>query len=84
MNALGISPEAAIAHGRRLLAEGAKGAETPFHPINILNTYVWKPPFVPPRIGDILDSALAQHTGPNSYPGDAKPSPNWPPKPAFL
>lgn len=68
-----VNPEFA-----RLLAEGAKGAETPFHPINILNTYVWKPPFVPARIEAILESALAQHTGPKSYPGDARPSPNWP------
>lgn len=62
----------------RLLAEGARGADTPFHPRAILNTYVWKPPFVPARIEDILTSALAQHTGPQDYPGDAVPSANWP------
>ena len=62
----------------RLLAEGARGAETPFHPRNILNTYVWKPPFIPSRIEDILTSALSQHTGPKDYPGDAVSSGNWP------
>lgn len=62
----------------RLMAEGARGAETPFHPRTILNTYVWKPPFVPARIEAILDGTLAQHTGPEDYPGDSVPSPNWP------
>lgn len=62
----------------RLLADGDRGDATPAHPRNILNTYVWKPPFVPARIEDILSAALAQHTGPQAYPGDAVPSPNWP------
>ena len=62
----------------RLLAAGDRGADTPFHPRNILNTYVWKPPFVPAAIEDILTSALAQQTGPHAYPGDAVPSPHWP------
>lgn len=62
----------------RLLAEGARGDETPFHPRNILNTFVWKPPFVPARIEDLLDAALAQHTGDQDYPGDMTPSDNWP------
>jgi pimeloyl-ACP methyl ester carboxylesterase len=62
----------------RLMTEGNRGDATPFHPRNILNTYVWKPPFVPARIEDILTSALAQQTGPDAYPGDATPSPNWP------
>jgi hypothetical protein len=61
-----------------LLAAGDRGEDTPFHPRNILNTYVWKPPFVPARFEDILTSALAQHTGPQDYPGDIVPSANWP------
>jgi pimeloyl-ACP methyl ester carboxylesterase len=68
-----VNPEFA-----RLLAAADRGADSPFHPRNILNTYVWKPPFVPPRMEDILTSALAQQTGPHAYPGDAVPSPNWP------
>ncbi|SMY07750.1 alpha/beta hydrolase [Flavimaricola marinus] len=68
-----VNPEFA-----KLLAEGATGDETPFHPRAILNTYVWKPPFVPERMEDILASALAQQTGPQAYPGDAAPSENWP------
>lgn len=68
-----VNPEFA-----RLLAEGARGADSPFHPLSILNTFVWKPPFVPARIDDILSAALSQHTGPADYPGDKTASGNWP------
>jgi len=68
-----VNPEFA-----KLLAAGATGADSPLHPLSVLNAYVWKPPFVPARIADILASALAQHTGPKAYPGDAAASPNWP------
>ncbi|MEM7721596.1 MAG: alpha/beta fold hydrolase [Pseudomonadota bacterium] len=62
----------------RRLAEGDRSAEAETSPINILNSFVWKPPFVPDWMDDILNAALAQHTGEKAYPGDAKPSPNWP------
>lgn len=68
-----VNPEFA-----RLLAEGARGDESDFHPRNILNAFVWKPPFVPERMEDILTSALAQKTGEDAYPGDAALSENWP------
>lgn len=68
-----VNPEFA-----RLLAAKDQGSETPFHPRNILNTYVWKPPFVPAEMETLLNSALAQHIGPQDYPGDAAPSPHWP------
>jgi pimeloyl-ACP methyl ester carboxylesterase len=68
-----VNPEFA-----RLLAVGDRGEDSPLHPRAILNTYVWKPPFVPARIEDILTAALAQQTGPEAYPGDAMASPNWP------
>jgi len=61
-----------------LLAAGARGDETPFHPRSILNTYVWKPPFIPARIEALLDAALAQHCGLQDYPGDFRPSAQWP------
>jgi len=68
-----VNPEFA-----RLLAAGERGDATDTHPRNILNTYVWKPPFVPGRIEDILTSALAQHCGEADYPGDFAASENWP------
>lgn len=61
----------------RLLAAGDRGADTPFHPRNILNTYVWKPPFVPENIEMLLDAAISQHMGAQDYPGDAALSPHW-------
>ena len=68
-----VNPEFA-----RLLAAGDRGSDSPFHPRSILNTYVWKPPFVPADIDMLLDAALAQHMGAQDYPGDATPSQNWP------
>ncbi|SDR47245.1 Pimeloyl-ACP methyl ester carboxylesterase [Pseudovibrio sp. Tun.PSC04-5.I4] len=62
----------------RLLAAGETGKKDHFAPYNILNGFVWKPPFVPARMDDILSSALAQHTGDKSYPGDFVISQNWP------
>lgn len=55
-----------------------RGDETPNHMRNVLNAFVWKPPFVPERIEDILTSALAQHVGEADYPGDMVTSDNWP------
>jgi pimeloyl-ACP methyl ester carboxylesterase len=68
-----VNPEFA-----RLLAAGDRGDASPFHPLSILNTYVWKPPFVPAEIELLLDATLSQHCGPQDYPGDAAPSLNWP------
>lgn len=61
-----------------LMTAGDRGDETPNHMRNILNSFVWKPPFVPARIEDILTSALAQHVGDRDYPGDMTASENWP------
>lgn len=47
-------------------------------PLTVLNSFYWKPPFVPERIDDLLSSALSIHTGENRYPGDASASENWP------
>lgn len=61
-----------------LMKAGDRGADSPNHMRNILNNFVWKPPFVPERIEDILTAALAQHLGDQAYPGDMKASENWP------
>ncbi|MGZ9810560.1 alpha/beta fold hydrolase [Pseudoroseicyclus sp. H15] len=71
--AAGVNPDFV-----KLLAEGDRGDETPLHPRNVLNAVVWRPPFVPERMEDILTAALAQHCGPEDYPGDAETSENWP------
>ncbi len=68
-----VNPEFA-----RRLAEGDRSSESEFSPREILNKFVWKPPIIPARIEEILDAALAQHCGPQSYPGDHTVSQNWP------
>jgi len=68
-----VNPEFA-----RRLAMGDRSSDSEAAPRNVLNTFVWAPPFVPHAIEDLLDAALAQHTGPQAYPGDAQPSANWP------
>ncbi|MGL4311821.1 MAG: alpha/beta hydrolase [Paracoccaceae bacterium] len=62
----------------RLMMAGAKGTDSPSHPLSVLNAYVWKPPFVPAEIATLLDAALAQHLGDHAYPGDSRRSSNWP------
>ena len=43
-----------------------------------MNSFVWKPPFVPERIEDLLTASLSQHLGDKAYPGDSEVSDNWP------
>lgn len=44
----------------------------------VMNTFYWKPPFVPAREEDLLSSVLSAHVGAEDYPGDFVSSPNWP------
>lgn len=62
----------------KAIAEGDRGTESSTAPLNVLNGFYWKPPFVPERLDDLLSSALSIHTGENKYPGDATASDNWP------
>ena len=39
-------------------------------PRAVMNTYYWKPPFVPKQIDELLDSLLSQKLGDDKYPGD--------------
>lgn len=70
----GVNPEFA-----RLLGEKNRGSDNPqASPRVVMNTFYWKPPFVPAREEALLSSVLSEHVGPEAYPGDAVPSPNWP------
>lgn len=44
----------------------------------VMNTFYWKPPFVPEREEDLLSSLLTEKIGDKKYPGDFVPSENWP------
>jgi pimeloyl-ACP methyl ester carboxylesterase len=60
-----------------LLASGERG-DDPGTPRNIMNSFYWKPPFVPERAEDFLTSMCSTHVGEDAYPGDMVQSPNWP------
>lgn len=63
----------------RLMAEGDRGTDNPqASPRVVMNSFYWKPPFVPAREEDLLSSLLSEHVGPEQYPGDFVPSENWP------
>lgn len=57
---------------------GDRSADDANSPRNIINSFYYKPPFTAAREEDFLTAALQEKTGPERYPGDAVPSPNWP------
>lgn len=59
------------------LANGDRSNE-PGSPRNVMNSFYWKPPFVPAREEDLLSSMLRTHVGEQDYPGDMTTSENWP------
>lgn len=44
----------------------------------VMNSFYWKPPFVPAREEELLTSLLSQKVGDNRYPGDFEASTNYP------
>jgi pimeloyl-ACP methyl ester carboxylesterase len=62
----------------RLMMAKDRGAENPVSPRNVLRQFYVKPPFVPQREEALLSSMLSLRVGPEWYPGDSLPSPNWP------
>lgn len=69
-----VNPEFA-----RLMGEKNRGSDNPqASPRVVMNSFYWKPPFVPEREEELLSSLLSEKVGPDRYPGDAVQSPNWP------
>jgi pimeloyl-ACP methyl ester carboxylesterase len=62
------------------LAGGDRSTDSPFSPRNVMNTSYWSPDHrEPPEREDILvDEVLKSVTGDDGYPGDSRPSANWP------
>ncbi len=61
------------------MAAGDRGSDNPLSaPRVVMNTYYFKPPFVPAREEDLLSSVISEHVGGREYPGDFVPSSNWP------
>ncbi|MEQ1571560.1 MAG: alpha/beta hydrolase [Myxococcota bacterium] len=69
-----VNPEFA-----RRMAAGDRSTDDPqASPRNVMNTFYWKPPFRAAREEELLSSLLSEKVGPERYPGDSTPSPNWP------
>jgi pimeloyl-ACP methyl ester carboxylesterase len=60
------------------IAAGDRGSDSQVSPRVVMNTFYWKPPFIPVREEDLLSSVLSEHIGDQEYPGDSVPSSNWP------
>ena len=68
-----VNPEFA-----KLISEGYRGSEHQTSPRTVMNSFYWKPPFVPAREEELLSGVLSEKIGPDKYPGDLTPSENWP------
>lgn len=64
---------------QRLLSSD-RGADSPNSPRNVMNTFYFKPPFrpAPAREEAFVDAMLTTKVGDDFYPGDMRPSANWP------
>jgi pimeloyl-ACP methyl ester carboxylesterase len=63
----------------KYMAEGYRGTEdAQGSPRVVMNSFYWKPPFVPAREEELLSSLMSEHVGEKGYPGDSVPSVNWP------
>lgn len=63
----------------RLMAAGDRSTDNPqASPRVVMNSFYWKPPFVPAREEDLLSSLMTEKVGEQKYPGDFVASGNWP------
>jgi pimeloyl-ACP methyl ester carboxylesterase len=63
----------------KLMAAGDRSTDNPqASPRVVMNSFYWKPPFVPAREEDLLSSLMSEKVGDQKYPGDFVPSANWP------
>jgi len=63
----------------KLIEAGDRSTDNPqASPRVVMNSFYWKPPFVPAREEDLLSSLLTEKIGADKYPGDFVTSDNWP------
>jgi pimeloyl-ACP methyl ester carboxylesterase len=63
----------------KLIAAGDRSSDNPqASPRVVMNSFYWKPPFVPEREEELLSSLLTEKIGEDRYPGDFAASENWP------
>lgn len=75
-DAAGSGAGGAAAEFVRLLAEGERGAESPFAPRSVLDTAYVSEPLAEPE--PYVASMLTTRTGEDHYPGDVRTSEAWP------
>lgn len=54
------------------------GSDDPMSPRNVFRALLVKPPLVVEREDAYVQAMTETHFGPDAYPGDSEPSPNWP------
>ena len=63
----------------KLMAAGDRSTDNPqASPRVVMNSFYWKPPFIPAREEDLLSSLMTEKVGDQKYPGDFVASGNWP------
>jgi pimeloyl-ACP methyl ester carboxylesterase len=63
----------------RLISVGDRSSDNPqASPRVVMNSFYWKPPFIPAREEELLSGLLSEKIGPDKYPGDFVASSNWP------
>jgi len=63
----------------KLIAARDRSTDNPqASPRVVMNSFYWKPPFIPEREEDLLSSILTEKVGEQRYPGDFVASENWP------
>ena len=60
------------------LKDNDRGADNPNSPRNVMNTFMYKPPFRAKREEALLSASMLERLGQDKYPGDLTPSANWP------
>lgn len=62
------------------LADGDRGADSPFSPRNVMASSYWSPDYTlsDDRLDLLVDEVLLSVTGDDGYPGDFTTSENWP------
>lgn len=60
------------------MKDGDHSLDSQFSPRSAIRMLLVKPPFIPAREDELVDSLNSTHLGEQDIPGDAEKSPNWP------
>ena len=60
------------------IKEGDRSLDSQFSPRSAIRMLLVKPPFIPAREDELVDSLNSSHIGEQDVPGDAEKSANWP------